>query len=173
MAIDNLMEVCGFDFKWEFDPIRGSWWQTLIFWSQNNTTQTVINRTFQTLKEVFVARSIGIPSSEETVKLTEAVDRVVKMLEPFESGAIRLGKLLVIKGKLNDKPVLRVDTISLTLAQKLADNPQLIKMPESLLRLIEEEENANHAASDHVSSDKPQGSLSPEEPSVQLPPSIG
>jgi hypothetical protein len=126
MAIDNLMEVCGFELELEFDPIRGSWWQTLIFWSQNQTTQTVVNRIFQTLKEVFVARSIGIPSAEETVKLTEAVDRVVKMLEPFESATIRLGKLLVIKGKLGGKPALRVETISLSLAQKLAENPQLI-----------------------------------------------
>jgi hypothetical protein len=162
MAIDNLMEVCGFELDREFDPIRGSWWQTLIFWSRNQTTQTVVNRTFQTLKEVFVARSIGIPSAEETVKLTEAVDRVVKMLEPFESAAIRLGKLLVIKGNLGGKPALHVETISLSLAQKLAENPQLINMPESLLRLIEEEKIVNQAPSDLVPLDKPQGNLSPE-----------
>jgi uncharacterized protein YjbI with pentapeptide repeats len=162
MAIDNLMEVCGFELAREFDPIRGSWWQTLIFWSRNQTTQTVVNRTFQTLKEVFVARSIGIPSAEETIKLTEAVDRVVKMLEPFESAAIRLGKLLVIKGNLGGKPALRVETISLSLAQKLAENPQLINMPESLLRLIEEEKIVNQAPSHLVPLDKPQGNLSPE-----------
>jgi uncharacterized protein YjbI with pentapeptide repeats len=100
MAIDNLMEVCEFELKGELDPIRGSWWQTLIFWSKNKTTQTAVNRLFQTLKEVLVARSIGIPSAEETTKLTEAVDRVLKSLEPFDRGIIRLGKLLIIKHTL-------------------------------------------------------------------------
>ncbi len=93
MAIDNLMEVCEFELKGELDPIRGSWWQTLIFWSKGKITQTAFNRLLQTLKEVCVARSIGIPSAEETVKLAEAVDRVLKSLEPFESSVIRFGKL--------------------------------------------------------------------------------
>jgi hypothetical protein len=84
------------------------------------------------------------------------------MLEPFESAAIRLGKLLVIKGNLGGKPALRVETISLSLAQKLAENPQLINRPEFLLRLIEEEKIVNQAPSDLVPLDKPQGNLSPE-----------
>jgi RNA polymerase sigma factor (sigma-70 family) len=171
MAIDNLMEVCEFELKGEVNPIRGSWWKTLIFWSKDKTTQTVVNRLLQTLKEVFVARSIGIPSAEETKKLAEAIDQVLKNLEKFDSGIIRLGKLLIIKGTLGSKPVLRVETISPSLAQKLAENPQLIKMPEPLLHLIEEQKLENQVASDLVSSDKSQGDLSPEEPLVQLPPS--
>jgi hypothetical protein len=170
MVIDNLMKICEFELKAELDPIQGSWWQTLIFWSKDKTTQTAVNRLFQTLKEVLVARSIGIPSAEETVKLATAVDQVLKSLEPFESGVIRFGKLLVIKGILRGKPVLRVETISSSLAQKLAENPQLINMPEPLLHLIEEQEIANQAASDPVVLDKPQGEFSPEEPLVQLPP---
>jgi len=169
-AINNLMEICEFKLKEELDPIRGSWWRKLIFWSKDKTTPTAVNRIFQTVKEVFVARSIGIPSAEETIKLTEAVDRVIKSLEPFESGIIRLGKLLVIKGTRENKPILRVETISLSLAQKLAENPQLIKMPQSLLLLIEEEEIANQAVSHLAASDKPQGYLSTG-PLAQLPPS--
>jgi hypothetical protein len=169
-AIDNLMEICEFNLKEEFAPILGSWWQTLIFWSKNETTQTIVNRLFQTLKEVFVARSIGIPSAEETVKLAEAVDQVLKSLEPFESGVIRFGKLLVIKGTLKGKPVLRVETVSSSLAQKLAENPQLIKMPEPLLPLIEEQEMANQTASDSVVLDKPQVEFLPDDPLVPLPP---
>ena len=168
-AINNLMEICEFKLKEELDDPR-SGWQKIIFWSKDKTTPTAVNRIFQTVKEVFVARSIGIPSAEETIKLTEAVDRVIKSLEPFESGVMRLGKLLVIKGTRENKPILRVETISLSLAQKLAENPQLIKMPQSLLLLIEEEEIANQAASHLAASDKPQGYL-PARPSAQLPPS--
>jgi hypothetical protein len=94
-----------------------------------------------------VARSTGISSAEETARLAEAVDRVLKSLEPFERGVIRLGKLLVIKDTLRGKHIIRVETISDSLAQKLAANPQLIKMPGSLLRLIDEEQNHNQAAS--------------------------
>jgi hypothetical protein len=171
VAIDNLMDVCGFKLKLRLDPIQGSWWQKLIFWSKDNTTQTVVNRLLQILKEVFIARSIGVPSAEETEKLANAADRVLKSLEPFESGVIRLGKLLVVKGMLRGKPVLRIETISLSLSQKLADNPQLLKVPESLLLLIEEQENSNQASSDLVPSDKTQGNLSLEKPLAQLPPS--
>jgi hypothetical protein len=77
--------------------------------------------------------------------------------------------LLVIKGTLGGKPVLRVETISLSLAQKIAENPYVLQMPDPLLHLIEEEEIANQVASDPIPSDKPQGNLSPEEPLVQLP----
>jgi uncharacterized protein YjbI with pentapeptide repeats len=52
MAIDNLMKICEFELKAELDPIQGSWWQTLIFWSKNKTTQTAVNRLFQTLTEI-------------------------------------------------------------------------------------------------------------------------
>jgi uncharacterized protein YjbI with pentapeptide repeats len=171
MAIDNLMEVCEFELKGELDPIRGSWWQKLIFWSKDKTTPTAVNRIFQTLKEVFVARSIGIPSAEEATKLAEAVDKVIKTLEPFENGVVRFGKLLVIKGTLRGKSVLRVETISLALAQKLADNPQLINRPEQLLLLIEEPEMASQAAPTFAPSDKPQEHLPPAESVLQLPPS--
>jgi hypothetical protein len=160
MAIDNLMEICDFELKGELDPVRGSWWQKLIFWSKDKTTQTAVNRMLQTLKEVFVARSIGVPSAEETMKLTEAVDKVIKSLEPFEAGVIRLGKLLVVKGTLRGKSVLRVETISLSLAQKLADNPQLINMPQQLLLLIEEPETANQTPPIFTPSDEPQRYLS-------------
>jgi hypothetical protein len=169
-AIEMLMDACGFRLRVKLAPIKDSWWQTLIFWSKSETTQAVVERLFQTLKELFVARSIGIPSAEETAKLAEAVDRVLKSLEPFESGVIRFGKLLVIKGTLKGKPVLRVETISLSLAQKLAENPQLIKMPESLLYLIEEEGMADQTTSDLAPLEKSRGEFLPEEPSVQLPP---
>jgi hypothetical protein len=170
MAIDNLMEVCEFELTGELDPVRGSWWQKLIFWSKDRTTQTAVNRILQTLKEVFVARSIGIPSAEETIKLTEAVDKVIKSLESFEGGVIRLGKLLVVKGTLRGKSVLRVETISLSLAQKLADNPQLINMPQQLLLLIEEPEITNQAVTFYTPADKPQAHLPPAESTLQLPP---
>jgi uncharacterized protein YjbI with pentapeptide repeats len=170
MAIDHLMEVCEFELKGELDPVRGSWWQKLIFWSKDKTTSTAVNRILQTLKEVFVARSIGIPSAEEAAKLAEAVDKVIKSLEPFENGVIRLGKLLVIKGNLRGKSVLRVETISLALAQKLADNPQLINRPEQLLLLIEEPDTASQGVPTVTPSDKPQGHLPPAESVLQLPP---
>ncbi len=171
MAVDHLMEVCEFELKGELDPIRGSWWQKLIFWSKDKTTPTVVNRIFLTLKEVLVARSIGIPSAEEATKLAEAVDKMIKSLEPFENGVIRLGKLLVINGTLRGKSVLRVETISRSLEQKLADNPQLILRPQQLLLLIEESENASQAAPTFTPSDKPQGQLPPAESALQLPPS--
>jgi uncharacterized protein YjbI with pentapeptide repeats len=171
MAIANLMEVFEFKLKWKLEPIQGSWWQTLIFWSKDKTTQTVVNRLLQTLKEVFVARSIGIPSAEEAVKLVDAVDRVIKCLEPFESGVIRIGNLLVIKGALRGKNSLRVETIAPSLARKLAENPQLIKTPAPLLRLVEEQNIADQTASNLVPLDKPQDERPPDEPLAQLPPS--
>jgi hypothetical protein len=171
MAIANLMEVFEFKLRWKLEPIQGSWWQTLIFWSKDKIAPAVAGRLLQPLKEVFVARSIGIASAEETVKLVNAVDQVLKSLEPFESAVIRFGKLLVIKGRLGGKPALRVETISLSLAQKLAEDPQLIKMPELLLHLIEEQKSENQVASDLVPSDTSQGDLPPENPLVQLPPS--
>jgi Pentapeptide repeats (8 copies) len=170
MAIDELMEVCEFELKGELDPVRGSWWQKLIFWSKDKTTQTAVNRILQTVKEVFVARSIGIPSAEETIKLTEAVDKVIKSLEPFEGGVIRLGKLLVVKGTLRGKSVLRVETISLSLAQRLADNPQLINMPQQLLLLIEEPEFASQEVSISTLAGEQPGYIQPAESVMQLPP---
>jgi uncharacterized protein YjbI with pentapeptide repeats len=170
-AIANLMEVFEFRLKWELEPIQGSWWQTLIFWSKDKTTQLVVSRLLQTLKEVFVARSIGIPSAEETVKLADAVDRVIKCLEPFESGVIRIGNLLVIKRPFRGRNSLRVETIAPSLARKLVENPKLIKSPALILSLVEEQ-NANIAAqatSNIVPLNEPQGELSSQEPLVQLP----
>lgn len=169
MAIANLMEVFEFKLKRKLEPIQGSWWQTLIFWSKEKTTQIVVSRLLQTLKEVFVARSIGIPSAEETVKLAHAVDRVVKCLEPFESGVIRIGNLLVIKRPFRGRSSLHVETIAPSLARKLAENPKLIKSPALILRLVEEQNTniADQAASNLMPLDESQNEL----PLKQLPPS--
>jgi hypothetical protein len=132
-AINALMEACEFEFGDEIERIQGSLYLSQIFKPIiERLSESAANKTFQGVYHAFKAHISGNINADVTGKIAETTAEVIKSLEPFDAGAIRIHQLLVVKITRDGKAMLRVETISLSLAQKLADNPMLLRMPDEL-----------------------------------------
>jgi hypothetical protein len=133
------MEACDFGSAGKARAAYGSFFQTLKFWSKHERTRQEASEIYEGGKEALRKVYLDLPGATATDKLAEASSKLIKALEPFESGALRLGELLVVKITQHNKPYLLVETISPELARELARNPQLLRKPEDVFAFIEQQ----------------------------------
>jgi len=137
-AVGAFMEACSFEQERVLVTVSGSFFETLKFWSKDERTRKEVAKIYDEGKEALRKAYLDIPGAEATDKLAEASSKIIKALEPFESGAIRLGELLVVKITHQGKSYLRIETISPEIARELARNPQLLRKPEEVYAFIEQ-----------------------------------
>jgi cell division protein FtsZ len=136
-AVEDFMDVLGYELETELLTAQGSFFQELIFWSKNKFTRKEVDQIYEQGKEALLKTYLDRPGAEAADKLADAAAKLIKSLEPFETGVIRLGEIIVIKITQDGKPSIRVETIASELARALARNPFLLKNPDAILGFFE------------------------------------
>jgi uncharacterized protein YjbI with pentapeptide repeats len=120
-----------------YEVTRGSFFQKLLYWSRGLFTPEEIGHIYDEGKEALRNTYLDKPEAEVAAKLAEAASQLIKALQPFESGAMRLGEILVVKVTRQGQPHLRVATIFPELARELASHPRMLETPERVFSLLD------------------------------------
>ena len=144
-AIDEFMEACGFEHQIDYEPRHGSFWQRLKFWSKERMTPREADAIYEQGKAALLANYLDKPAADTTDKMADAARKLIDAIQCYENSVLRVGSLLVVK---MGKEHLRVETITPELARALAGNPVLLKGPEVLMGLIENQQQLSDSTSD-------------------------
>jgi hypothetical protein len=96
-ACGAFMETLGFEIKTEDEPILNSFWKRLQFVFKKNITPEDADRLFNKGKQALELKLIDLHIADQTDKLANAAEKLLKSIENYENATIRLGTLLVIK----------------------------------------------------------------------------
>jgi len=135
-AVDEFMDVNGFEYEKEEEPIYGSFFQKFKFWSKQPKTKMEVAEIYEKGKLSLEANYLNKPIAEATSELARASSRLISAASEFDEIVLRIGAILLVKVKINGKKKLLVETVSPEIIQKLEANPFLIKDPKSLYNIL-------------------------------------
>jgi len=136
-ALGDFMEVMGFEYKTEDEPVLGSFFQWFKFKSKLKCTQKEASEIYAKGKAALEAKYLNLPTAEGTEKYAKSASDLICALGQVKRAIIRAGAILVVKTTIKDEPYIIVETISPLLAQKMDENPRFLKDPDELIKLID------------------------------------
>ena len=122
----DFMEALGFELETEDEPVFGSFFKRLKFIFSSTIGEEDLVQLYQRGKKALELKHIELPSAEQTEKLANAAEKLVKSLEGVEEGVIRCGGLIVLKKGVDGKPKLIIQQLSTEMIIILDKHPQLL-----------------------------------------------
>jgi hypothetical protein len=138
-ACGEFMEGLGFEIKTQNEPVYGSFFQKIVFIFKSEKTQKEINSLYEKGKDALVANYLNLPTAEATSKLSEAAASLINSISDIDEAAIRLGAIVIVKTKKNNKTILLTETVSPTLATMLDNSPNILTNPRAVYELLQVE----------------------------------
>jgi hypothetical protein len=108
-----------------------------FFSSKNKHTSSEVDNVYSQGVEVLQNAALMQMKSAGPDQTVDAALRLIKALEPFESGILRLGQILVVKVTRQQQSYLHVETIAPELARELERYPKFLQNPEALFEFFE------------------------------------
>lgn len=145
-AVGAFMEAMGLELKQDEEPIHGSWLKNLKFKFWESATSEDAKRAYQEGADAIRSRIEGSTAPEQSAKLASATADLVASVEAVPSVAIRLGNIVLIKQTIDGEVSLWVETVSPAIMRQLERQPLAMRHPESALRFIKEQRDAERQA---------------------------
>jgi hypothetical protein len=145
---NSFMSACGFEYKSEDEPVLGSFFQKLIFWTRKPKTKQEIQEIYSKGKAALEANYLGKPVAESTALLSTAAAQLIAACQGVDEIVLRTGAIILVKVRIDNRTVMSVETISPLLMKYLDENPGSLKDPKLVYHFLENLPQAFKASSD-------------------------
>ncbi|GEM_PF-3150503 len=125
-ACGDFMEAMGFELETEDEPVFGSFFKKLRYIFSSTIGAEDLEDLYSKGKKALELKHLELPTAEQTEKLSNAAEKLVKSLEGVEEGVVRCGALIVLKKNVDGKVRLIIQQLSMEMIILLDKKPQLL-----------------------------------------------
>lgn len=135
-ASGEFMEAMGFELKNEDEPVLGSFYKKLKYLFSSTIGEEDLTTLYDKGKKALELKYVELPTADQTEKLANAAEKLIKSLSNVEEGVIRCGGLIVLKKIINGKPKVIVQQLSTEMIIILDKNPKLLFSVNTIYELL-------------------------------------